>query len=87
MNRHPWAVAVLVAVIIGGLAASVWLLRPNRPPAATCTSPTPGSATPAADVAGPVSTGSGRAEEYWTAERMRNAGGATRPDSEAGPCR
>ena len=88
MKRHPWAVAVLVAVIIGGLAASVWLLRPSRPPATPCTSLTSGGGPAAGDAAGPLSTSSGRAEEYWTAERMRGASGAARPDSpETPPCR
>jgi hypothetical protein len=88
VKHHPWAVAVLVAVIIGGLATSVWLLRPGRPPAAPCTSPTSGEGAPAADVAGPISTSSGQAEDYWTPERMRGASGAARPDSpEIPPCR
>jgi hypothetical protein len=73
MSRRWLLVAVLVLVIAGGIPVAVRLLT---------TSSGPGSPCPAGsgNAAGPVSTSSSAAEDYWTPERMRNASGAPRPD-------
>jgi hypothetical protein len=78
MSRRWILLAALVLVIAGGIPVAVRLLTTSSNPADRC--PAAG-----ANTAGPVSTSSVAAEDYWTPERMRNASGAPRPDEGGTP--